>query len=104
MSNNINISWEIASQDSTKFFYDAVNDDGDIEKRMGRLKRAVVVVTFNFANGKSEKIAFIKTNRGKTYRDSRTPNTNISESDFIAEFTRWFDSYEASRAVQALNF
>lgn len=112
-------TWE-GFQDSSKFFADATDKvTGDDITIMIRLTKSCVVVSIPLANGKVDKVAFMKTSRSKMYRDSRGKRTEkkdewgnkvvgiaplmISEAEVKAELLRLLeDSYEAEMAFRAL--
>lgn len=84
-----------AFADAKRFFIE--NKDGD--KFPMRFIRATVVVTSAYG----DKVAFAKTSRGSTYRDSRTPKKNISEAECRSELMRLLDdSHMADRAFLTL--
>jgi hypothetical protein len=113
-------TWEV-TVDAKRFFADVKTDDGT-EKRMFRLTTAVVVVSIPLRSGAVDKVAFMKSSRGRQYRDSRgkrvsrkgrgefDDTTNgiaplyLSADECQAELKRLLDdSYEGERAFQALN-
>jgi hypothetical protein len=111
-------TWEV-TVDAKRFFADVQTEDGT-EKRMFRLTTAVVVVSIPLARGGVDKVAFMKSSRGKQYRDSRGKRTTkksewgdstnglsplyLSAADCESELKRLLDdSYEGERAFQALN-
>ena len=95
------ISWSLESNGVSKFFYDVQIDDDTTERRMGMLKRTVIVFDFPHKNG-SDKIAFMKTNRSKNFRDSRFPKKSFPENEILSEFQRWVGSSEGVRALITL--
>ncbi len=83
-----------------KFFADVFDDEGEVAgRKMIRFVRAVVVVTTAY----NDKVAFCKSNRGRTYRDSRTPKKNISGDECLSELHRLLDDkWNAQQAFQQL--
>jgi hypothetical protein len=101
--------------DAKKFFVDAKDANGDDTKIMVRLRSSCVVVTTAYG----ERVAFSKTNRGESYRDSRGKKVEkknewgdkvvritklyLSENEVKAELHRLLDDmHEADRAFYAL--
>lgn len=114
-------SWTV-ELDAKKFFIDVQNDDGGTEKRLMRLETAVLVITLPYPTGHVERVAFMKSSRGKNFRDSRGKKVDrkpkndfgdkttglaplyLSADECQAELTRLLDdSWEAARAFDALN-
>lgn len=95
------ISWELAMANTTRFSYLAKDEDGNEERRGGQLRKAIIVVTFVSPTGSIDKVSFAKTSRSRNFRDSRL-STMQSEDDVRAELTRWLGSYQAERALSAL--
>lgn len=114
-------TWE-SSTEAKRFFKDVEMPSGETETRMIRFIRNVVIVSVPLKNGSVEKIAFMKSNRGKQYRDSRGRKVTskakgdfsdgsetriaplmISEAEVKAELHRLLDdSWEAEQAFRAL--
>ena len=57
----MNITWELVDAATSKFFYDAKDEDGNEERRMGIIRKNVIVVTLVYGNGNTEKIGSSKT-------------------------------------------
>ena len=89
---------------TSRFFVDMKDEDGELGKVPVSLIRAVVVVSVPYPSGYVSKVAFAKTNRGQTFRDSRTPKKNITGQECLAELQRMLQSPdEGERAFQTLN-
>ena len=101
MNNKRNISWNLEANEVSKFFYDVPIDEDTTERRMGILKRNVVVFTFPHNKGE-DKVAFMKTNRSKSFKDSRNPKKSFSELELLNEFQRWVGSADGVAALIAL--
>lgn len=104
--------------DVSRFFVDVKADDGSDKKKMIVLRKACVVVSIPLKNGSTDKVAFMKTNRGENYRDSRGRKVTktkddgevetvirplmISESEVKSELIRLLDPQSAVDAFKAL--
>jgi hypothetical protein len=101
--------------DASRFFVDVKNENGEDGKMMINLRKSCVVVT----TASGDKVAFMKTNRGKTYRDSRGKKVTkksdwgdketiirplmISAEEVQSELKRLLDdSWMAEQAFRAL--
>jgi len=69
-----------AFQSDAKFFVDAIDENGDAEKRIVRVKKACVVISIPYDGG-CDFVAFMKTNRGENYRDSRGKKVTKQTND-----------------------
>ena len=89
---------------ASRFFVEMKDDDGELGKIPVSLIRAVVIVSIPCLNGQVSKVAFMKTNRGQTFRDSRSPKKNITGQECLAELQRMLQSNsEGELAFQTLN-
>lgn len=114
-------TWE-STFDAKRFFKDIQMPSGETETRMIRVTTAAVIVSIPLRSGSVEKVAFMKSNRGKQYRDSRGRKVSSKRSEFgdgtethlapaylsadecKAELVRLLDdSWEADKAFRALN-
>ena len=90
--------------DVKKFFYEGTDDDGLAVKRMSQLRKSCVVVSVPCLNGTVSKVAFMKTSRSKTYRDSRERTKRLNEREVFDELNRLLrDPAEAYNAFRSLN-
>ncbi|CAK9251249.1 unnamed protein product [Sphagnum jensenii] len=108
-------TWE-QTYDAGKFFIDVEDADGNVGKMMMKIIRAAVIVTSAFG----DKVAFTKSNRGKTFLDSRMSQRKdkkdswgektvvkerqrLNAVQLMEELERLLDDkYEAERAFYAL--
>lgn len=121
MSNPLpSASWKLEMADTTKFSYLAKDESGNETRRGGLMRKCIVVVSIPTLRGTTDKVAFIKTSRSKTYKDSRGKKivktdewgekterigeSRLDHATILAEFTRWLGASEADRALQALQF
>ena len=89
---------------ASRFFVEMKDDDGELVKIPVSLIRATVVVSVPCANGQIAKVAFAKTNRGQTFRDSRSPKKNITAAECLSELKRMLQSNnDGEMAFQTLN-
>jgi hypothetical protein len=119
MNNNPNKPTFEVFSDASRFFVDTKDENGETKKKMVVLRKACVVISITNAKGEVDKVAFMKTNRGQNYRDSRgrkcvkkhdNGDTEIvirplmiGENEVKSELERMLDDrYEAERAFQAL--
>ena len=101
MSNQI--TWEqVQAAETKRFFYEVTNEDGDKEKRMGTIRKAVVVLSFPCRNGTTEKVAFMASNRSKTFRDSRDLKRRLTLDELQGELVRWIGNNGAMDVLDAL--
>lgn len=90
----------VASAESKKFIVESGSED-DKQRFMMRIFKAEVIVTTMFG----DKVSFSKTNRSKSWRDSREkPNKQISKHEVISELRRLLDNETlAEKAFQEIN-
>lgn len=88
-----------ANLDQSRFFAPIKTEDGEKRIPITYLK-AMVIITTKWG----DKVVFTKSNRGKSWRDSRTPKKTLSEYELKDELTRLLDCKEdAEKAFNCLN-